>query len=444
MAEFEAVHAEEVLYTYLTDVEALEFLARERFSSETVQKIIPSDTGRKIVTWALEYFFDSGRKLAPTAEAIKESWGQQMEQAEIALGDGSETDSIQWVVDQLRAHFAYRESQRFVKEFATAVAKADPDEKAATVSAAAVDLYEIARSLVTQRHQATIAEGVEAALERYEDFEGRHEMRGLAFGIPLIDLHYGGVREGEIAVFSASSGAGKSWVGLKTLFEEWRRERQSVFFSLELSLETCFDRLACIGAGVSYARWQLSTARPEEMDRVRIVLDRLRESPVQPLVIAPPRGERSMTALVRQAQSYSAQSVIIDQLTFVSSDDTGKKGYRPKWESTGDKMHELHELISDTGGDRISALVLHQLKREGIERAQKSGHYEMTDLADGSEVERTASFVCAIFQSVVNRSLGEADWQTLKARRVPAKDWTLAWDLEFGHMKALREKVRDE
>jgi hypothetical protein len=440
VADFGAVHAEEVLYTYLTDVDALEFLARERFSSAAVQEIIPSDTGRKIVMWALEYFFDSGRKLAPTAEAIKESWGQQMEQAEIVLGDGSETDSIQWVIDQLRAHYAYKESQRFVKQFATAVAKADPDEKAAAVSAGAVDLYRIARSLVTQRHQATLAEGVEAAVERYEDFQGTHELRGLAFGMPLIDLHYGGVRDGEIAVFSASSGAGKSWVGLKTLYEEWRRERQSVFFSLELSLETCFDRLACIGAGVSYARWQLSTARPEEMERVHVILDRLRESPVQPLVIAPPRGERSMTALIRQAQSHDARSVIIDQLTFVS-DDGGKKGYRPKWESTGDKMHELHELISDTGGERLSALVLHQLKREGIERAQKSGRYEMTDLADGSEVERTASFVAAVFQSTVARSLGQAEWQTLKARRVPVKDWTMVWELEFGHMKPLREVV---
>lgn len=435
-------HAESVLYTHLCDVESLEYLARESFSSEIVQEVIPSETGRKLVNWALDYYYDSGRILAPTPEAIKETWGDEMEKVDISLGDGTETDSIEWVVEQLRSHFAYWQSQEFVKAFASAVAKADPTEKVTAVQRGAAELYRLSRTLVSNRQQSTLEQGIQDALTRYEAYAEDHELRGLAFGIPLIDLHYGGIREGEIAVFAGASGAGKSWVGLKALYEEWRRERQSFFFSLELSLETCFDRLACIGAGVSYARWQTGTARPEEMDRVRLILERLKDSPVKPIVVAPPRGERSMTSMTRQAQSYGAKSLIIDQLTFVTSDDEGKKGYRPKWEAIGDRMHELHEMIND-GSDPLSALVMHQLKREGIDRAQKTGRFEMTDMADGSEVERTASFVAAVFQSMMQRSQNMAQWQTLKARRVPPLDWDMLWELEFGHIKALRQVISD-
>lgn len=435
-------HAEAVLYMHLSDVESLEYLARERFSSAIVQEVIPSETGRKLISWALDYYYNSGRLLAPTPEAIKETWGDEMEKVDISLGDGTETDSIQWVVEQLRSHFAYWQSQEFVKIFASSVAKADPTDKVAAVQRGATELYRLTRTLVSNRQQATLDEGIQDAVTRYERFAEDHELRGLAFGLPLIDLHYGGVREGEIAVFAGASGAGKSWVGLKALYEEWRRERQSIFFSLELSLETCFDRLACIGAGVSYARWQTATAQPEELDRVHVILERLRDSPVKPIVVAPPRGDRSMTSMVRQAQSHGSKSLIIDQLTFVTSDDEVKKGYRPKWEAIGDKMHELHEMVND-GSDSLSALIMHQMKREGIERALKSGHHEMTDMADGSEVERTASFVCGVLQSIMDRSMGRALWQTLKARRVPPVDWEMAWELEYGHIKPIRQVIPD-
>ena len=64
-------------------------------------------------------------------------------------------------------------------------------------------------------------------------------------------------------------------------------------------------------------------------------------------------------------------------------------------------------------------------------------------LAEAAEIERTADFVFALYQSRDDKIVGEAAWQTLKARRVVPKDWDLAFRLEVGDIRVRGERVKE-
>jgi hypothetical protein len=425
-------HSEQVLLNHLTTVKSLEVLALEGFLNPVVLEIIPTEVVREITAWSLRYFFQNGRQVAPSKDAIQETWGEELEKREILVEDDVETDSVEWSIEQLRAQYATLKSQDFVKQFATTVFTAGPDEKVEKIQAGAHDLYLVAQSLTSRHREQDAAEGFRDALERYDlrKKDGRTTY-GMTFGLPLIDEHIHGVHPGELVTFAAGSGVGKSWVAGKTALNEWAAGRLAALFTLENDLAMTFDRLACMKARVNYET---------EVERVRMWADKLAKSDNAPVVLMPDRGNRTVPAIVRKAVVLGAQSLIIDQLSFVEHNPHSRE--RQRWAMWGETIHELKNEISE-GRDKLPCLLLHQINREGMRAAAKSGRHEMDHLAEASEIERTSDFVFALYQSPDAKIVGEAIWQTLKSRRVPPKDWDLAFRLEVGDIRVRTERPRE-
>lgn len=763
----ELSHAEQVLLNHLTTVKSVEVLALEGFLNESVLEIIPTELVRDITGWTLRYFFQNGRQVAPSKEAIAETWQDELEKREIVVDDDVETDSIEWAIEQLRARYATWSSQEFVKKFATTVFTAGPDEKVEKIQAGAHDLYLVAQSLTSRHREQDAAEGFRDALERYEQRKGDGRTTyGMTFGLPLIDEHIHGVHPGELVTFAAGSGVGKalpntawvltpqawrrmgdlevgdrvigrdgsptrikgvypqgrrqinrvhfsdgsvietceehlwtvrdrkgrpwrvmttaeieewlkrpgrnrlavptmsppefedagrlpydpyalglllgdgcfrgksvtfcaqadkvlveafgdnasewsdgrtyhirggkdmaielslwqvtshdkfvpgkfmygkaadrhailqgildtdgspnvnggveystvsyrlaqnvqwlaeslggyakiksrttrnqsgksfpsfrlniklpddyppfrlqrkldkwvpptkylpqrsivkverelrqvemtciaveaedslyvtehgivthnSWVAGKTALNEWSAGRLAALFTLENDLSMTFDRLACMKARVNYERWQRGDADDGEVERVRMWADKLAKSDNAPIVLMPDRGSRTVPAIVRKAVVLGAQSLIVDQLSFVEHSPTSRE--RQRWAMWGETIHELKNEISE-GRDKLPCLLLHQINREGMRAAAKSGRHEMDHLAEAAEIERTSDFVFALYQSPDAKVVGEAIWQTLKSRRVPPKDWDLAFRLEVGDIRVRAERPRE-
>jgi DnaB-like helicase C terminal domain len=430
-------HAEEVLYAHLTEVDSLDVLAKERFSLESVQAVIPTELGRKLTGWALDYYFANGRKVAPTREAVYETWGDEMEKVEISLGDDTETDSVEWAIEQLRINYAVVQSQKFVKEFATKVLNADPTAKVTTIQEGAHELYVLSQSLISHHRESTADDGLEDALLRHEEraTSGR-VIQGLTLGLDPVDQHTHGIHDGELAILAAGSGVGKSWVGNSVTFNDWRRGRRAVLITLENDLDMTFDRMACAQARVDYERWQQGEARDDEQLRVKLLVEQLRESDHKPLVVMPERGDRTMMALVRKAVTMGGDSLIIDQLSFVEPGSSRRR--QQGWEIIGDQMHELKSLINE-GRERMPCLLLHQINRDGMAEAKKSGRHDMHHMAGAAEVERTGDHIWAIYQSADDAIVHQAKLQTLKGRRVKKKDWLLRLRLDVGLIKVISE-----
>lgn len=433
-------HAEKVLLAHLTEPDSLDILAREAFDTEVIQEIIPTGLIRRILSWCLDEYFANGRKVAPSKEAITETWADQLEQAEIEIEDDTETDSITWAIDQLRSQYVTWKSQQFVTGFAKDITTADPTEKVKVLSERSYDLFSLLQQVTPHRDEMDLHEGLAAALRRYQDrAENGRTMAGMTFGLPLVDEHTFGIHPGEIALMAAGTGVGKTWWGLNTALAEWDAKRKSVVWSLENTLDSAFDRMACLKAKVDYERWQRGELHEGELDRVMFWLDKIENSEHRPVVIHPRKGQRTVVYMVRKSVVLGAQSLIIDQLSHVTPPKEARRFDRR--ERVGAIMTDLQESMADTV-EPLSCLLLHQINREGNKAVKSSGKYEVDHMADSADVERAVDFLFTLYQSQDDKVLGEAVLQLLKGRRVPNKAWRLAWRVGVGDIR-VREEITD-
>jgi replicative DNA helicase len=433
-------HDEKVLYAHLTNPDSLDVLAREGFTSEVNREVIPTELGREIVKWALDKYYESGRTVAPSREAIETTWDKdEMEKLDVSIDDDTETDSVEWAIETLRSHFAWRQTNIFVKEFAQEVKEAPAPDKVAVIRDRAGQLHALAQVLTSHRNEAPADVGLQDAYERLQARAAQSQtVSGMTLGVREVDEHTMGTHAGEMAVFAAFSGVGKSWIAAKTCFTEWKRGRQTILYTLENDLEMTFDRMACMQARIPYELWQKGKLDAEHVQRIEMVIDEIKATEHAPMVIMPGRGDRTAVSMVRKAFSLGAKSIILDQLSFVERNPGSRA--RQRNEVFAENIGEIKALISE-GREKIPALVLHQINREGAKEARKTNRYVLTDLAESSEVERVADFVFSAYQSKEDFSQQQAVFQMLKARRTEKKSWQVSWRLDVGDIRVVRELV---
>lgn len=215
---------------------------------------------------------------------------------------------------------------------------------------------------------------------------------------------------------------------------EWQAGRVAVLFTLENSVEMTLDRIACLGTGVDPQSWLRGDCHDAEEKAVRAFRDEVEESDVPLYVVQPELERRTMEHIIREASIRDADSVLIDQLTFVHA----REDNRRRDLDIREMMHDLKELIS-TARRRLPCLLAHQVNREGTAAARKTGHLLMDHMAEGAEVERTADFVFGLYQSDADRAAFFSQLQMLAARRVPLKHWELHWHITQGVINIRRE-----
>jgi hypothetical protein len=426
-------HAETVLYSQLHEVEAIEYLVQEGFDPE----ILPTELMIPVVKWAIEEYFRAGCKQAPSRESLLATWREVIEDAEVELEEEDvQVDEIGWAVDWLRAQRVLYETNRFILAFAEEIQGADIPDRVSTLQKGATELVELAMSVTSQRHQVTMDEGLRRALMRFEDRQASGlAVRGLTMGYEEIDEHTCGIHPGELALLAAGPKVGKSYFLARCASEEYQAGRRVVLFTLENSVDLTLDRLICLMRAIVCRTGQRGQATPEEVTRVAEFRERMSEGEGMLEVIHPGGEERTAQDMVKRAQILGADSLYIDQLTFMKHPNPGRK---PKYEVVGDIMHDLKELIS-SGGMPIPCMLAHQINREGIKKAEQSDHLEMYMLADSSEAERTADWVFGLYASQVEKISGRAKLQILASRREIQKNWMITWRPGVGLSRVLNE-----
>lgn len=427
-------HAEGVLYASLTDIDALEELARTGLDPEC----IPTADMRDVVGWAVEYFFRSGRTKAPSREVLLAQWGKRLEQARIELPDEDvQVDDVAWAVDYLKSQYVHTQVQHLQRETAIAMARAETGERVAGVHAAADAFAALSLRVRDRSSEVEGITGLQESLARYDRRAAAPKtITGMAIGITAVDQHTLGIHGGEICTFAAPPKGAKSWAATNAGHTEWKRNRETVIYTLENSVPMSYDRLACQVAHVDYRLYQKGEASEEEVQRIRDWLAANGPSLRDGLhLISPEPGRRTPAALIRHAQSLGAKSVIIDQLSHIEHPNPGRKARN---EIVRDIMMELAVLIS-TGRDAISALLTAQINREGVTAANKLGRLELQHLAESAEIERSSSWVLGLMRSEVEVTAGMATLQMLASRRMDLKNWRLAWEPWYGVQHALGE-----
>jgi replicative DNA helicase len=298
------------------------------------------------------------------------------------------------------------------------------------ISQCASELVLMSTTLERKNVKSDMREDIALRLYAYEDrVKDQYSLKGMRFGIPAIDAHVRGIHPGELAIVAGGPKTGKSWALAWSALQDWRAGRSVILYTLENSVEMTEDRIACLGARVDYAAFQHGQLSPDEIDRLMAFVAELRASPHPLWVFQPDLGKRSFEHMVAQAMIYEADSVYIDQLTFVELEDTQKS----KTERIGDALHRLKGMIS-TGRRPIPVMLAHQINRDGVKSADKIGYLEMWHLADSAEVERTADWVFGMYASRDDKTAMRCKWQTMGTRRSWNLNWELFWDPYHGHI----------
>lgn len=422
-----------VLYSSLTDVDRLEYFAREGIDVE----IIPTVAMRSVVEWAIKYYLESGCKQAPSREALDLEWGEVMEIEEIVLDDpDDEIETAEWSLGYLRSTYLHLQWQEWSKRAAGEMASAFTDNRIDIFTQHAAELGALLSKVNSAANEMTGHRAFDDALRRYEQRASLNgDPQGMMLGLELADRHTHGIHPGELAVLAAGPKSGKSFLLAKTILSEWQRGRRGILFTLENSVEMTIDRIVCLHAMVSYRDWQRAQCTAEQMARVEVSRQALAEATGEMIVVMPPRGQRTVDAMLREAQMRGADSVAIDQLTFIEAVSTKNKA---RHEVVRDIMHDLKTGIS-TGAYKVPCLLAHQINREGVKAADKTGFLEMYMLAESSEVERTADWVFGLYRSQEERIAEVAKLQVLAARREDVTAWRLAYNPSFGLIQTTRE-----
>lgn len=431
------IHSEQVLLGHLGDPDSLEALSAEGFHQEVSRKVIPTELIRKITAWAIDYYWESGRKVGPSREAILDVWGDRLEAMEIELGDPTEEiDSVEHAITQLRATYAQSQSQQLIREFAAMVAKADPHEKVAAVIEGARMFHTLGQTLSSRREESETGLGFEDSVLRHEDRRvNGHKLQGMTLGIEMIDNHILGIHPGEIATFAMTSGGGKSWMAGRVLLNSWKRGRRAVLATLENDLEMTFDRLVCMFARVDYEKWQRGEATDTEVFRVMEATDAIKATDYQPVVTMLQPGERDPLSIVRRCHTLGGQDLIIDQLSHIEAVPRSKA--RARHDQVAEILRELNVQIRDEAVGKLPCLLMAQINREGRREARRNGRYEFEHLALSTELENISSHVWAVYQSSEHETTQRALWQLLKFRRGRKVDFDMRWRLDVGDIRAL-------
>ncbi len=430
--------AEDVIFLSLTDTDALETLVTIGLPMDAITE----ETMRPVVEWAVEQYFISGRTRAPSRQALLDTWGQVIDDARVELlPEDEDADTVEWAIDYLASQWTHFQFQQWMRDAGLRMASASVHDRVPMLAQVADEVFTISQSVQPRHMQMEAVEGFQRSLQNYEARAiAGHVTRGITFGsgMEAIDEHTYGIHPGELAVLAAGPKTGKSFMVDRVAKEcWWRQELTTVLFTLENSVDMTIDRIACMHIGIDSRRYQRGLCTPEEVEKVRQFVNDELSSKDRPEfhVIMPEPGKRTMSSMVRQAQMLGAQALFIDQLTFVEHPDPGRKG-RP--EIIRDHMHTLKSLIS-TGKQPIPTLIAHQINRDGMVSARKTGHLSMEHMAEGSEVERTADWVFGLYQSSDARIAGEALLQILAARREDTSAWNLVWQPANGMVGNLGE-----
>lgn len=89
----------------------------------------------------------------------------------------------------------------------------------------------------------------------------------------------------------------------------------------------------------------------------------------------------------------------------------------------------------------MPCILAHQINREGVKAAEKTGKFEMYMLAEGAEVERASDWVFSLYQSNMQREVFQATFQILASRREDVKAWEMDWRTPQGIINAMREAI---
>jgi replicative DNA helicase len=388
---------EKEFINHITIKESLEFSIRDGLSIETLY--VPKHKA----TYAFAQHYFNETKMAPTATVLQVEFGLEAEEPQT---------SIDWIILKLRER--YKKNQ--VQDLAFGIADRSEDPTQA-IDFLQQSLVEIQRNTATGRYiwgagsYPLFFEGLQDKIIR-----GHHV--GLPVGFDIVDTFTGGLKKGYLAFLAARPKRQKTFFLLKAFIEQKRAGYKPILFTLENTEDEIWLRLSCMLSGYPWdlahrgifddRAWkQLKTAWEE--------FDSLGEH----WISRPPMDERTVPAMMLQADKLEADSVIISQFKYIQP--VLQSYNRPDHQKYAEIVMDLKQAATTQGSER-PLYVEAQFNREGESIEEFSdiglGQLGLTDM-----MGQAADVVFALYQNKDMRAQQHTQFGIIEARNHDKHNW---------------------
>ena len=326
-----------------------------------------------------------------------------------------------WYATLVRRAATSRRAIRYASELVD-YAYTDPDEDELTDRVYEATLR-ISGQSIDQRRLMSASEIFAAKdLEILETFSLDKTARGISTGLTEFDKGVGGLHRGEFGIVAARANMGKSFFATtitNNISKAKRKDRDGrvteqdqviAFFSLEMTQEAVFRRIAASEIGVDFDHIS-QFERDELSDQVYEALLKTAELPFH-ISETPEMSIEEITAQATMLKNRTGlDMVLIDYLQLIEPPNLGRGGGGTKeLEWITRKLKVLARKLD------CPVIVLCQLNRAVDRRgAEKSGNFRpyLTDLRGSGSIEQDADWVCFLYRHdfYVQRGMADEDQQ---------------------------------
>jgi replicative DNA helicase len=325
---------------------------------------------------------------------------------------------------------------------------------AAAQALASGDIEAAERALVTAGDRATSAPGAhrthvtsreeaDQALAAYERIEREGAPPSTPFGFACLDTVTDGIVPGRFVVLAAAPGECKSTFAYHLCDSAVSYRRRVLFVSCEVSAEEVLISTRAVFAARRNRRFPTNgvargTLTPEERENYYAAVKEF--DPEGFLTVI--SGEFSIADVERRLV-YAASSerpydvVIVDYNQLLRAPPSPDRRYANQREELAAVLRAEKQIAMRR---HVGLVGLHQINREGRERAETTGMYRLSDLSESAEVERNADLVLWSLIRDDERRRNEVRLGMMKSRRGKIMDpVVLQADLEHGHIADVRQ-----
>lgn len=425
---------------------------KEIIERELPHDLMPSPDVTNIFEFSRNYWHENGQT-CPTPEVLGFHFGNALAEHEIDLSIDPE-GGLEWALSVAQNAYIDRHWQPWVREWTMKISGPDVDAlgKVAGFDEAIQEMMSIQSRFTKKAEHIDVRVHGVPFLDRYAERAGNASISGIPAGAAVlgivdaargadrgvetfsIDETTGATRLGELTIMAGPPKSGKSFMLALAALAHWRRGGVPTLFTLENSTEMTLDRIVCMACNVDPRNWERGLCTERELGKINELREEILASDRPFHILQPERGKRTVEHIVRRGRSMG-DALFVDQLTFI--EPARDSEHKQRHQQVGDSLHELKSLIST--GARIPCIMAHQINREGVKAAEKTGHLEMYHLAESAEVERTADQVFGLWQTAAMRDSNTAWLQSLAARRRDLVHWEMLWQPYVGNIAMISE-----
>lgn len=183
----------------------------------------------------------------------------------------------------------------------------------------------IARTAELKKNSSAIrdidATDIDSAVAYYEQVQKQAELgiTGIKTGLPGFDDYLpAGIQPGQLGVFLAYPGIGKSWLSLYFAVQAWKQGKSPMVVSLEMSETEVRNRVFTIMGDGVWSHRKLSAGQVEIDDLKRWHKDTVGGKPEFHIISNDSGGEVTPSVLRGKIDQYKPDFVIVDYLQLMS------------------------------------------------------------------------------------------------------------------------------